>query len=373
MQRQRADAAEADNAERQRADGERQRADAAEAGSQMRSGQADAAEAEKHAERQTVEALRAAEEKMRVEREAAEALLVRAGQGVLEFQAQFAKQIAAYKSERAWRIMLAIRKTTRCWSGGDSVEFYLPAVSIGSALGTGNTNLDEFEPGFAEITEFCPRRRIVFAANGAPSAKGAARVQLPKADGHYDVIVLPIFDFDFRFQRPQQIAMQFASAGIAYSGSVLAACSPPLFAGTLRTVPIRENVWEIRLRAAPFDMYRGGFDPAVADSFLSSLEHLNSDLDLGASCVILQFPFWRQIGSGVARGLRRQSGLRLHGRLAELADRALPGAFSLAEERKLVRRERRPGGHLTRLARSSRCRGHRSQADSQRRGFRILP
>src|SRR3989441_4842464 len=98
-----------------------------------------------------------------------------------------------------------------------------------------------------------------------------------------------------------------------------------------------ENVWEIHLRVAPFDLYRGALEPSQTAALLDSLGRLYRDLDLNSSCVILQFPFWRQIGLG----LRDKFGARV---VYDCMDdwqnwptEPLPGAFSLAEEKKLVR------------------------------------
>src|SRR5260370_36363862 len=55
-------------------------------------------------------ALRTEREKWELLRAASETLRSATIKGVRDFHAQFEKQISAYRSERAWRIMLAIRK-----------------------------------------------------------------------------------------------------------------------------------------------------------------------------------------------------------------------------------------------------------------------
>ena len=127
--------------------------------------------------------------------------------GILEFQAQFEKQISAYRSERAWRIMLAIRKAYTLLVRR-KLRGVLPFIgwSIKSAFG-GNTELDDFEPALSNNLNFVPQELL------ATASRAHARAKTDKADSQYDIIVLPIFDFDFRHQRPQQIAVQFARTG----------------------------------------------------------------------------------------------------------------------------------------------------------------
>src|SRR5207237_918425 len=66
---------------------------------------------------------------------------------------------------------------------------------------------------------------------------------------------------------------------------------------------IRENVWEVHLRCTPFDLYRGALEPSQAADLQEALTALHHDLDLAATCVLLQFPFWRQAGLGLRQTL----------------------------------------------------------------------
>ena len=84
-----------------------------------------AAEAERNAERERAEAA-AAERRvhqdradaLRAELLEAERLRGRIFKGLSAFQAEFERQLSEYKSQRAWRIMLAIRKAyTFCYGG----------------------------------------------------------------------------------------------------------------------------------------------------------------------------------------------------------------------------------------------------------------
>src|SRR2546430_17171771 len=87
----------------------------------------------------------------------------------------------------------------------------------------------------------------------------------------YDVVVLPIFDFQFRFQRPQQIAVQFARTGHRVFWISPARMLPASSAALYESTQIRENVWEVHLRAAPFDLYRGALEPSQESDLLDGL------------------------------------------------------------------------------------------------------
>jgi GT2 family glycosyltransferase/SAM-dependent methyltransferase len=347
-ERQRADEAEAGlKAERRRAEAleaernaERRRAEALEAERNAERRRAEALEAERNAERlrgeeaeRNAERLRgeeaekqwiaqrnwtaASEAERASERRAAEALRLRAAKGLRDFQSQFDKQLSGYRSQRAWRVMLAFRKAytmlaRRKWRG---VVF---------------SGLDEFDLSFPQALNFVPEEL---------TRPGEERSRPPRAatpDRQYDIVVLPIFDFDFRFQRPQQIAVQFARAGHRVFWISPARQLPASSAQRYESIQIRENVWEIHLRAAPFDLYRGALDPSQEAALVDGLDHLYRDKGIAASCAILQFPFWRRIGLA----LRERFGAKL---VYDCMDdwqnwptEPLPGEFSLAEERKLV-------------------------------------
>jgi GT2 family glycosyltransferase/SAM-dependent methyltransferase len=242
-------------------------------------------------------------------------LLRRTQTRLQEFQAEFEKQLSEYRSQRAWRIMLAIRKAYTVLVRRD-----LPGVL--------SSDLDKFELTFPDVLEHLPADLHAPLRNGNEPA-------LPAVD-RYDVIVLPIFDFEFRFQRPQQVAAQFARAGHRVFWISPSRLLPTSSRELYESVLIRENIWEIRLRAAPFDLYRGALEPSQIAAMLDGLGRLYEDFGVPSSCAFLQFPFWRRIGLG----LREEFGAKL---VYDCMDDwqnwpadPLPGAFSLAEERELV-------------------------------------
>src|SRR5262249_45358344 len=118
----------------------------------------------------------------------------------------------------------------------------------------------------------------------------------PAGNGRYDIVILPIFDFDFRFQRPQQIAARFGRLGHRVFWISPTRLLPARAPAPYESVRIRENIWEIHLRAPAFDLYRGGLESTGTAQILAGLEQLYLDLGMASSCALLQFPFWRRIG-----------------------------------------------------------------------------
>ena len=136
---------------------------------------------------------------------------------------------------------------------------------------------------------------------------------------------------------PSRLRRDLRTPDIACSGSARPACSRTFPRAPYETVPIRENLWEVRLRAEPFDLYRGAIEPAQTAALLDGLSCLYRDLDIAASCAILQFPFWRRIGLGLRERLGAKVVYDCMDDWQNWPAEPLPGAFSLSEERELVR------------------------------------
>ncbi len=126
--------------------------------------------------------------------------------------------------------------------------------------------------------------------NGQPApATGAERVAIPLESHAFDVICFPIIDWDFRFQRPQQLMSQFAADGhrVFYLNQKFHASGP---AYTVQEK--RENVYEVSLCAPSRVIYTDVLDEQACEILFSSLDILRRDLLLGATVAFAQLPFW---------------------------------------------------------------------------------
>jgi len=130
---------------------------------------------------------------------------------------------------------------------------------------------------------------------------------LRRPEGRYDVLVLSIIDWDFRFQRPQQLATQFGRAGhrVFYlSTSAFLPPGGPAFAIASKA----PNVAELRLRSPrPLDVYAGELSEKDVDALEDALADLFAEAATGDLLVKVDIPFWAPL----AFRLREKFGARV--------------------------------------------------------------
>jgi GT2 family glycosyltransferase len=106
----------------------------------------------------------------------------------------------------------------------------------------------------------------------------------------YDVICFPIIDWCFRFQRPQQLAAQFAKHGhrVFYLKTTFGRSS----AEPSVTV-LRERINEVELPASShLNVYRGEINDKTLEVLFSGLEQLRAKTRIEAAVCVVQLPFW---------------------------------------------------------------------------------
>jgi polysaccharide pyruvyl transferase CsaB len=116
-----------------------------------------------------------------------------------------------------------------------------------------------------------------------------ARKALLTTPARYDVVCLPIVDWDFRFQRPQQLMSRFAAAGhrVFYVSLQFRQTGP-----SYRITPKATNVFEISLRGPDLNVYRDTLGMADGDRLAESFDAARKDLGIGAASICVQLPFW---------------------------------------------------------------------------------
>jgi GT2 family glycosyltransferase/glycosyltransferase involved in cell wall biosynthesis/SAM-dependent methyltransferase len=109
-----------------------------------------------------------------------------------------------------------------------------------------------------------------------------------RANAH-DVVCLPIIEWDFRFQRPQQLMSRFAAAGhrVFYISQRFRTDGPPW-----EIVEKTPNVYEVTLRGASLNAYKQSLNTRSRDLLFESLDTLRRDVGLNATALIVQLPFW---------------------------------------------------------------------------------
>lgn len=152
----------------------------------------------------------------------------------------------------------------------------------------------------------------------------------------YDVIVLPIIDWDFRYQRPQQLARGFAKAGhrvfyltVSFEPTEEPAESQP----TLRRVG--DGIVEMRLPAEPgLNIYKQPPSEKTLQAWLEHFSGLRHRFGISEAICVAELPSWRSL----ALALRSRFGYRV---VYDCMDRhsgfSTNEQLALQEEQALVR------------------------------------
>jgi GT2 family glycosyltransferase/glycosyltransferase involved in cell wall biosynthesis/SAM-dependent methyltransferase/uncharacterized coiled-coil DUF342 family protein len=243
---------------------------------------------------------------------------------VSTFEHSFIDVLRTYRSQRAWQTMLLLRKAytlafrqglegklrllTLPFDGQPLEDFELTFPSIRALLPDLKQPIQIAPPAAAQLPEPTP-------APAAPPVEviRAAIPDEPVAEtcvagpALHAWVILPIFEFEFRYQRPQQLAAGFARQGHRVFWISPGRVLPPDSDRLYELVPLQPNLWEVRLRWNPFDLYRGELDPRRLFDLSVALNALYRDAGVAESAVQVQFPSW----GPVAFMLREQFGARV--------------------------------------------------------------
>ncbi|MBX9603814.1 MAG: glycosyltransferase [Bryobacteraceae bacterium] len=208
-------------------------------------------------------------------------------QSLMEFGAQTDRLLAGYRAERAWRVMVAIRRAytllvrRRAWR--EFLRHPLPDIH----------ELREYDIHLPSVWNYLPGELQV-PVPGANTAEADFGDGQDLASRKFDVLILPVFEFHARFQRPQQIAVSLARAGhrVWWASPAQRAAAMEQF----EQVPMRHNLWEVRMSGKAADLYSGELAPADLEDYAGSLAAWARAVALRECVVIVQFPFWRRLG-----------------------------------------------------------------------------
>jgi glycosyltransferase involved in cell wall biosynthesis len=113
-------------------------------------------------------------------------------------------------------------------------------------------------------------------------------------------LFLPIINWEFRRQRPQQLARCFARSGdrVYYPFLRLHPDPPP-------PDLVESGIWQIALRGDPaLDPYRDRLSGRDVDEALASLRDLAEDHPLDGCWIVAQLPFWRPLAEAAREAFR---------------------------------------------------------------------
>jgi GT2 family glycosyltransferase/glycosyltransferase involved in cell wall biosynthesis len=161
----------------------------------------------------------------------------------------------------------------------------------------------------------------------------------PTASRQPDIICFSIIDWSFRFQRPQQLMLQFAAHGhrvfhLNISEFLSIHARPKFSARTIHHSDGTE-IHEVRVAARyPLDLFGAGVSEKEAREVLASLDDLRRGYDINEAIAYVMFPSW----GGAALGARRRWGWRVvYDCMDEWENFPRVGPPSLALEKELAR------------------------------------
>ena len=220
--------------------------------------------------------------------------------GIERYRARLQSQLEEYRSQRAWKVMLACRKAYTLLSRSKA-RFLKWA--IGLPFGRVG-DLDKYELQFPELDNYLnedtafsqlePLTQAHPATNRTHVASSAGSGP-PVPRNRYDIIVFAIIDFDFRFQRPQQMASEFARRGHRVFWISPTRFLPSTSAEAYEASRLRENLWEVHLRSRQPDIYMGELDTDQVAAMSGSLDRLCRDWGIAGHTILVQLPFWREL------------------------------------------------------------------------------
>lgn len=152
----------------------------------------------------------------------------------------------------------------------------------------------------------------------------------------YDIICFSIIDWEFRWQRPQQIMSLFADQGhrvfFISPSKFLPANEKPY-----KIIPLRDNVWEVQLAIpAAFDIYGSAMAEEVAQFIEDDIRALREEFNITCAVSIVQIATWARAAYLVRQEL---SSLLVYDCMDDWG--SFPGIDTqsalLAEERQLAR------------------------------------
>ncbi len=253
-----------------------------------------------------------------------------------EYNSQLETLLTTYRRQRAWKVMVWLRKayTLLTRKGKLALLRHLASTPF-----TGGHPLEPHEPEFPALNAYLPpevRKPFTpqpLSAEVVNEVRVRRRITAIAGASRYDIVLLPVFPFDFRFQRPQQLAVHFARAGHRVFWLCPASHLDPDSPIPYRLLEREKNLWEVHLRGHHYDFHQDVAGAEAAAAMLGSLERLYAECAIAEACAIVQWPAW----SPVACALRERFGTRL---LYDCMDDwdTFPevGQVCIAEERRLI-------------------------------------
>ena len=146
------------------------------------------------------------------------------------------------------------------------------------------------------------------AASHPPTVAGTDAQPAPdfgqRSAQHHDILVCPVIDWHFRFQRPQHLAKQLAQRGhrVFYLSTTFAAAAAPGFQVLESPAP---NVFLIQLCIPGKQpvIYQDLLSDSVREQMVAAAAQLSAAGGLGNLLALVNLPFWRPLAEALPGAL----------------------------------------------------------------------
>lgn len=201
-------------------------------------------------------------------------------------------QLDTILGSRAWRAVMRYRRLRERLLRG----LRFPTRSSRPTPAAPLPNPSSGEPAFPAIEpslDGCGPLTLLPAADPGEVERVLRRHPADRARRRHDVICFSIIDWEFRFQRPQQLMSQFAAHGHRVFYISISRFHPAGRGAEPQVRLIRENVWEVQLATTQaVDVYGGPHGEALQASVLASLDTLRRKCDISWAVSYVMVASW---------------------------------------------------------------------------------
>lgn len=134
---------------------------------------------------------------------------------------------------------------------------------------------------------------VIYELSGQRTTQRKPKAKFAAGWSGMDVICLPIIDWNYRFQRPQQLMTQLTRTGhrVFYAATTFQRDTRRPVISELTT-----NVWGVRLPGRPeVNIYNDRADAEVVESALKGLAALRDQARISHAVTVVDLPFWAPI------------------------------------------------------------------------------
>lgn len=219
---------------------------------------------------------------------------------------EYNNRLTLVQSTKAWKMMCLSRRINEQLLKGNSIEKkkFLQWVSLKLRKKEipENLKLEQFSPiNIQSVEQFnLPDYEITSDTVVGASNNNQLFKEYPV---NIDLFRFPVIEWDFRWQRPQQISVQFQKNqhrvfyfSIDTNGIQNVAPTPQEIANATQIRELQENIYWVKLcTVQPLNAYKDKIEGEDLAVILKSLDYLKNKFNINATYSIIDLPFWSNL------------------------------------------------------------------------------